>query len=122
MAVAKIYPEAPRGRGKVDPAMPIKGEATSPFSYRLVQQARAVLQYAPHLASAVLSGGMSLDAAYKEAHDTKLASESEEARFTLLREQAPDLADLVAEERMSLSEAWAAWEKRAKDQGAFLAL
>ncbi len=50
MAVAKIYPEPERGRGKKDPA-----KETEKVSYSRVKVARTVLQYAPDLAANVLT-------------------------------------------------------------------
>ncbi len=54
MAVAKIFPEPKRGRGKKDPA-----KETEKVSYSRVKVARTVLQYAPDLADNVLNGSRS---------------------------------------------------------------
>ena len=68
-----------------------------------------MLKHLPHKVDAVKSGQLALNAAYDEAKETEKASETEEqkeaeraAKFTELREEAPDLADLVTEETISL--------------------
>jgi hypothetical protein len=100
-AVAVIHPEPEKGGGKKG----LGDLKVSDFSGERLSKARTVLRYAPQLTNNVLSGGMSLDAAHQIAHDAKLASESEETRFALLRQEASDLADLVIEELMSLVDA-----------------
>lgn len=77
-----------------------------------VGQATTVLDYAPDLADAVMSGATSLDDAYTEARRRKEAANSTAARMARLQTAAPDVADLVIEERMSLGEAEAAARAR----------
>jgi hypothetical protein len=64
MAMALLYPEPERGRGKKDPAK--KEAETASFSYRRVKQARQVLAYSRELALAVRDGTKSLDEASQE--------------------------------------------------------
>ena len=64
MAVALVYPQPERGRGKKDPAR--KDADSSPFSYRRVQQARTVLRFSEELAQRVMKGDLSLDEALQE--------------------------------------------------------
>jgi ParB-like chromosome segregation protein Spo0J len=71
-----------------------------------------VLDHAPDLAPAVLSGAISLDEAYRTATDRKRAAENEEAQMERLRVEASDLATLVTEGALPLSEAIAALRKR----------
>lgn len=77
-----------------------------------VRTAKVVLESASDLVDAVISGATSLDAAYETARERKKAAESNEARMATLRAAAPDLADQVTEERLSLGEAIAAWQER----------
>lgn len=92
-----------------------------------VVKAAVVLDYAPDLAELVLSGTMYLEEAYAKARERKLAQEDQEkadaralaeatAQTAKLREQAPDLAELVAEWRLSLNDAMAALEKRQQEE------
>jgi ParB-like chromosome segregation protein Spo0J len=110
MAVAMLYPQAERGRGKKDPAK--NAQKVGLFGNELLRQARTVLDHSKPLAESVLAGVKPLDLAYQEAARAKQAADSEAARLDRLREQAPDLADLVTEERFSLNEALAAAEQR----------
>lgn len=111
MAVAMIYPEPKRGRGHRDPA-----KDTETVSFTRINQARIILSYSRPLADSVLAGIKPLDAAYKEAQAAKQAQMGESARMERLRAEASDLADLVTEERMSLSEAIAANDKRQSER------
>jgi len=88
----------------------------SEVSKQRVSHARTVLEYAPDLVDAVVSGARSLDEAYKIAQQRKQAAESTEAQMTKLRSAVPDLADQVVEERLSLSEAIAAWQQRQRER------
>jgi hypothetical protein len=63
MALALLYPEPERGRGKKDAAR--KGAETASFSYRRIQEARQVLAHSPELARAVRDGTLKLDEALK---------------------------------------------------------
>jgi hypothetical protein len=102
MAIAKIFPEPEAGgRGK-------NSKLHLGFSIMYLSQARTVVESAPDLADAVLSGAKSLNEAYEDARKVKLMSEGLETRLELLRKAAPDLADLVTEEKMKLGEAEAA--------------
>lgn len=115
MALAMIYPEPARGRGKKDEALG-KLPENGGFKRELLRQARMVLRHDPDMAQLVLSGGEHLD----KAHATITARQQEasgiEARLVRLREMAPDLADLVFEERMTLGEALAAAHQRAEER------
>lgn len=92
------------------------GVAISRISY-----ASTVIRYDRELADQVMAGTVSLDAAYAEAKQIKEAKESrqEQAKraerdLAMIRESAPDLADLVSEERIALRDAVAA--KRQRDE------
>jgi ParB-like chromosome segregation protein Spo0J len=75
------------------------------LALRYVSHANVVLRHAPDLADAVTSGATSLDDAYRTATDRKRAAESTQEQMAYLRSVAPDLADLVVEERISLATA-----------------
>ncbi len=83
------------------------GVSTSRISY-----ANVVLTHAPDLADGVVTGAVSLDAAYETARQRKTDAESTEARMAELRAEAPDLAEQVTEESLTLAEALAALRAR----------
>jgi ParB/RepB/Spo0J family partition protein len=116
MAVAKAKLFATNNR-QIDLAAEV-GVSQSRISYAVV-----VLQYAPDLADAVLAGAESLDKAYAAAQSLKQSRAEQQAAATRaqadlqrLHHEAPDLADLVAEERMTLSEALAALRQRQDEE------
>lgn len=112
MALAIIYPEPGKG-GRGHKGANSIGE----FSGELLRQARFVLRMAPEeLVPQVMSGNVFLDAAYAEATKRKQAASGTEAQMARLRDTAPDLADLVTEERMSLGEATAAANQRVAER------
>lgn len=88
-----------------------------------VRRAAVVLEYAPDLMPLVASNARHLDEAYEDARKRKVAHESDqerdareraeiESQTERLRVDAPDLAELVAEWRMSLAEGLAALAER----------
>jgi hypothetical protein len=112
MVVAMIHPEGggEGGRGR-------KGVVATHFpmvSKTSLQRARKVLRFASELVPRVLSTppGMPLEDAYQEARNREQLGQSDEAKVERLRNEAPDLADLVTEERMQLNEAISALQER----------
>jgi ParB-like chromosome segregation protein Spo0J len=108
MALAMIYPDTEKGgRG-------IKGKAevSSDFSQKRLAQARAVLRHSEALAQGVLAKHISLDAALEVVAKQQRESQSADAMMGELRAEAPDLADLVDEERLNVAEAYSALEER----------
>jgi ParB-like chromosome segregation protein Spo0J len=97
------------GRRKVLAAM-------AGVSEELITKAKQVTLYANELVDVVIAGGgkdkIALDEAYKEAQEREADLNSTENQKKRLRSVAPDLADVVDEERMTLPEARAALEKR----------
>lgn len=99
-----------------------------------IKSASVVLKHAPELTDRVMDGSVALSDAYKEAQSRKasqqtrdeqekqLARERNEqakaiaTKMAELRKGAPDLADLVSEERMTLREAIGAWQERVKHE------
>lgn len=79
-----------------------------------VAQARTVLHHASDLADSVRSGSLSLDNAYEEARQRKGQADTYESRFNRLKAAAPDLAEMVVEEKLKLEEAEAAERERAE--------
>lgn len=104
MAVARMYPEPEKG-GRGNKINSSKNEDFKKISTGNLSQARTIIAYAPDFVDSVISGAVSLSDAYKEAKARKEDAESEESRFAELQAQAPDLSDLVKEERMTLPEA-----------------
>ena len=88
-----------------------------------IAYARTVLNFAPELADSVVSGATSLDEAYKQARERKQEQADAEqtakdsiARLNRLAKLAPDFAEQVTEERLSLREAEAAYKARTEEQ------
>jgi hypothetical protein len=108
MLLAMLYPDPEKGgRGK-------NSLLNLEFSGMRLSQARTVLRYAPDLLDPVRSGAMSLNKAYEEARIRKGRAETHEARFESLKADAPDLAEMVVEEKLTLEEAEAAERERAE--------
>jgi hypothetical protein len=104
MAVAKICLETKQ---------PVREAAKqSGLKDNRVFYASTILRHAPDLSDAVLMGHLSLDNAYEEARIRKGRAETYEARFNALKAAAPDLAEMVVEEKLTLEEAEAARRAR----------
>ena len=97
MAVAMVYPEPIKIKRSGSVIITDPGVDPSYLSH-----ARTVLQYAPDLADNILAGSSSLDEAYETAH-----VRNDRARLAKLRDERPDLAELVSTEAMSLDDALA---------------
>lgn len=82
------------------------------ISQQRISQARTILKHAPDLADSVISGFLPLDNAYEEARIRKGRADTYESRFNALKAEAPDLAELVVEERLGLEEAQVALGER----------
>jgi ParB-like chromosome segregation protein Spo0J len=81
-----------------------------------VSQAFTILEYAPEYADAVLFRGMPLVEALAKAQERKAAAQSDEAKLEVLKEEHPDLADLVIDERLTLAGALAERDERERKQ------
>lgn len=101
MATAMLYPEKSKGgRGKIN------SEKIAEFtSTRYVQMAREVLEHAPDLADAVLSGSKPLHEAHEIAKKREHEAKAFEPRLAKVRQRRPELADMIVEERLSLEAA-----------------
>jgi hypothetical protein len=82
------------------------------FSAARLSQARAVLRHSRELAEAVLAGVSSFDYALSVAQEAARDAATAEKRLERLRAMAPDLADLIAEGRLTLDEALRTAEER----------
>ena len=113
MSLALLYPAetGTGGRGKKG-SQSKRAAETAGVSQRRVQEARQVLKHAPDLALAVRDGTVRLDDALARVQEEKKALENTEASIARLRAEAPDLADLVVEERLKLTEAILALDSR----------
>jgi len=96
MAVAMIYPNGEKGgRGKLSRYR----EGLSRTEENNISKARSVMKHLPDKAKQVLSGGATLESAYKEALDKKNEADSDEAkkkRRTHKRIMCPSLGDSKA--------------------------
>lgn len=72
MALAMIYPDPERGRGKTDAAR--KGAESASFSYRRLKEARLLLHHSHGLAKDVTAGRLSLDEALAKVDEQKQQS------------------------------------------------
>lgn len=115
MAMAMIYPE-PDGRGRGKKGQSAKLALSANFSLTRITQARSVLHYSPELAQSVLGGTTPLNEALAKVQDEQNRARSTEQRLTQLAKTAPDLAEQVREERLTLSEAIAACGQRESDR------
>jgi hypothetical protein len=115
MAVAMIYPEPEKG-GRGKRAQNRAGFDERPGDRNLLGQARTVLAVLPELAAQVRDGTTTLSEGYAKAQLEHKATEGAEQSVQSLRKQAPDLAELVDEERMRLQEALAALDKRKREE------
>lgn len=77
-----------------------------------IAEAAVVLKWAPYLADAVVAGATPLSAALDEARAKKLNAEQLAVKMDRLRDEAPDLLELVGEERMGIDDAIAALDAR----------
>lgn len=85
-----------------------------------IKQARLVNELCPEMVDDVIAGTTGLDEALEEAQRRRALQNAKETRFNALQAEAPDLADLVREERMKLSEAEAALRDRHEQAAAAL--
>jgi DNA repair exonuclease SbcCD ATPase subunit len=81
------------------------------YATDLLSNARIVLKYTPDLAPKVRNGETPLDKAYQSAKLIKETLESADAVTARLRQESPRLAELVAEEELSLPAALAALDE-----------
>ena len=107
IARALVSPEATDKGGR-----PRKGETVKSLNSServMLSQARLILRVLGESAAlAVLAGSKLFDEALRETTAARDRHASDEAQMTRLRDEAPDLAELVTEGRMTLSEAYAA--------------
>lgn len=108
MGYALLYPEPKRGmHSELSTSTGKLG-----FDKSRLSQARAVLRHSRELAEAVREGTVKLDEALERIKAERKELESTESKLAILRTDAPDLADLVDEDRIPLDEAAAALEQR----------
>ncbi len=108
MAVAFAYPEPKQGKKRTF-------SISEKVSEGRLSQARRVLRHSRELATGVLRDTIKLDEALKKVIIEQEERESTEGKLARLRIDAPDLAELVAEERLKLPEAYASFEERKRD-------
>ncbi len=82
---------------------------------RRVRDARAVLAYSEELAQAVMRGEKPLQAALNEALQSQGNLRNERKRLASLKDQRPDLAELVATDALSLEDALAKAKAEAEE-------
>lgn len=112
-AAAQNFSEKRSNQGERSAAAAAAGVSAPRLSFAI-----AVLRHAPDLVGQVLSGAKELNEAYRTAMERKRAAADEEAQMERLRTEAGDLASLVTEGTLSLSEAMAAVKQRQADERA----
>ena len=100
MVVARVLETNPVSQRKAADSLRIKQPTLA--------KASIILHHAPDLTASVIAGHLSLDTAYEEARIRKGRADTYEARFNALKAAAPDLAEMVVEEKLTLEEAQAA--------------
>ena len=106
---ALLYPTAQQGGSRKKGS---SQETLLGFSNMRLSQARAVLAFSRELAIKVRDGSVKLDQALATVMEARKALDTDEGKLARLDKEAPDLADLVAEDRMKLDEAIAALDAR----------
>lgn len=115
MALAMLFPEPEKGgRGKVSAAK--TSAKRGGFSMDRVDACRAVRAHSEALAQDVLADRVPLDKALEQVKREQANAMGVEAKLARLRQEASDLADLVADDRLTLDEACAANEKRQSER------
>ena len=114
MSIAMLYPDPERGRGKIDPAR----KETETVSFSRIKVARQVFRSDPDLALRVRDGAVSFDKALEEIIEKQKRLTTVDEHTARLRKDAPNLADLVGEERMTLDDAIAALDERERKAAA----
>jgi hypothetical protein len=109
MGHALLYPKAEHGGSRKKGS---SSETKLGFSKVRLSEARAVLGYSPELAIKVRDGTESLDGAYATVRAERIKLDIKENKLARLRKDAPDLTELVDEDRMSLDDALAALADR----------
>lgn len=71
-----------------------------------------IVEFAKDQIDLVIAGGVAFETAYNKAQERKKAAATDEAKIERLRNNAPDLADQVAEEKLTLAEAIGALNAR----------
>jgi len=81
-----------------------------------IAQASLVLEFAGELADGIIAGTTPLDQAHQIALDRKAAANTAERQMAKLEQFAPDLAELVKEERIKLAEGIALLRDRQEEE------
>lgn len=116
MRLALLWPEPEKGgKGKRSKILEGLDGNRKGWQDRL-SQCRSVWRFSRELALAVRDGTAKLDEALVKVKAAREALNSQESKITKLRDEAPDLADLVDEDRMALNEAAAALEARKREE------
>jgi ParB-like nuclease domain len=123
MAHAILFPEAPTAAERG--AMGGKGnkavEKNNSFDKSQLSQARAILAHSSGLAGQVRDGTKTLTAALEQVEREQRQADDDGTRLAQLRKRAPDLAEQVDQEKLTLIEAEAAADAReraARDRAA----
>jgi hypothetical protein len=97
MALAMIYPEPKRGVHSQ-----FRNLTGKSFSNARLSQARSVLNHSEALAQDVMARRTTLDKALETVEEERRAGQSIDEKIAELRAAAPDIADMVDDERLSL--------------------
>src|SRR4051794_13444930 len=93
-----------------------KAADASGLSQEMISKAGVVLEYRPDLTDDVIAGTLPLNHAYAQARERKEGKDTSEARMAILRAESPYYANEVTEERMTLGQAWAAYQEKLREE------
>jgi hypothetical protein len=113
MATARVLEAAGRRKdGRWKRASVDIGESSNTDAWRkALTQAGIILDFKPDLASAVVSGDVALDAAFKEAKEIKDAEERNARLLSDLISAGSPYVALINDGTMTLAAAWAAYQE-----------
>jgi flagellin-specific chaperone FliS len=108
-----------RGQQAMLVALGVKRDASAHEASRetgihqtMISRARFIIEHEPKLVDEVLAGIKSLDLAYDEAKANEKKAQSDESKLKRLSAKAPDLAEQVADGKLTLAEGIGALDAR----------
>jgi hypothetical protein len=111
MAVAMIYPEPKRGGVRT------KGSSSNlEVAHGRLSEARAILRWSSSKAHEVLSGVLAFDRALTEMKAQEQSAKGRDAKLGELRDNAPDIADLVMQGKVDFEQAVSQMQSRLQDR------
>ena len=98
----------------------LKSSKFEHFHVGVLSHARAIVSDAPELATKVRDGDMPFEEARRMVYAARTEALEIETRMAKLRRWAPDLAELVDQEKLKINDAYTVYEKRTAQQRGIL--